>query len=101
MHINWIDLAGLVLIAWLAIRQQSLSACVRNMRVQMRWLEIQVNTHEMNIKKLYYFRDVETQQPNPELSAADKQMLKDELDGELADLADRNKSLMSGTTSGR
>lgn len=95
MHINWIDLAGLLIIVWLAIRQASSADRIKKLEAAIRLLEVQCNTQQMNIKKLYHFRDVEVHMPNETISAEDRQGLAAEFAAEIDRLAERNKLLMS------
>jgi hypothetical protein len=94
MQITWIDLLVLAAILWLAFRQTR----VKNLEAQVRWLEIQCNTHEMNIKKLYFFRDIEAHALKDDLTAEERRALQSDLDDKLRELSDRNKALMKQTT---
>src|SRR5262249_8069825 len=94
MQITWIDLLVLAAILWFAFRQTR----VKNLEAQVRWLEIQCNTHEMNIKKPFHFRDVEAHVLRDDLTTEDRRLLQSELDDQIRELADRNKTLMKQTT---
>ena len=89
MFINWVDLAGMLVIAWVAYDR------IKKLEGEVRRLELLTNTQEMNLKKLYYFRQIELHAPNTALSAEERQGFKDELAAELEQLAGRNKYLLS------
>lgn len=89
MNINWIDMAGLLIVVWVAYDR------IKKLEAENRRLEIRCNTNEMNIKKLHYFRDIEAYEKNGELSEVDRQAFKDELEADLETLAERNKFLMA------
>lgn len=93
MQINWIEVAGLVAIGWIVLRQFGLR--IKYLEAEVRRLEVQSNMHEMNIKKLYYFRDIEVYESNTALSVEEQQAFKDELASETDRLAERNKLLLS------
>ncbi|MGN6234193.1 MAG: hypothetical protein ACTHNZ_23885 [Trinickia sp.] len=77
MHINWIDVAGLLVVLWVVYDR------IKKLEAANRRLEIQCNTNEMNLKKLYFFRDLEVYEQNSALSDEERQGFKDELNTEL------------------
>jgi hypothetical protein len=91
MQIGWIDTVGLLVLAWILLDR------LRKLEAENRRLEIQNNTNEMNIKKLYFFRDIESYELNGALSEEDRQAFKAELDGANQQLSERNKLLMAQT----
>lgn len=95
MHSNWIDLAGLLVIVWFALRQAGFPGRVKKLEATIRQLEIQCNTLEMNVKKLYHFRDIEVHEPNEHLSDEDRRGLDAELSAEIDTLAEDNERLMT------
>ncbi|CAE6820598.1 hypothetical protein R70006_06179 [Paraburkholderia domus] len=95
MHVNWIDVAGLLVIVWLAVRHLETLGRAKKLEAEVRRLEVQCNTNEMNIKKLYHFRDVEVYEANGALSDVDRREFENELAAEIERLADRNKFLTS------
>lgn len=99
MRVDWIDLV--ILLAFASIMLRYVEQKIRGLQAEVRRLEIRCNTHEMNVAKLYYLRDIETHQSNLELSMEDQRMLKEDLDDQLATLADRNRWLMDQTASGQ
>jgi hypothetical protein len=89
MHMDWIDVVGLLVLFWLGHDR------IKKLEAENRRLEIQCNTNEMNIKKLYYFRDVEAYESNSALTDDEVKAYRDALATDIEALAARNKALMA------
>ncbi|MCP3728467.1 hypothetical protein M3I53_36085 [Paraburkholderia sp. CNPSo 3272] len=88
MNINWLDMAGLLVVFWIAVDR------IKKLEAENRRLAVQCNTNEMNIKKLWYFRDIEAHELDPALSSEQRREIKAEADAVMQELADRNRFLM-------
>lgn len=92
MHISWIDLAAVVFFCWLTMRHAD--GKIKSLEARIRLLEVQCNTNEMNVKKLYHLRDLEAHCPAPDLTEEDRAAFKADFENELQPLVERNKSLL-------
>jgi hypothetical protein len=89
MTIDWIDWLGVLLLVWVGHSR------FKKLEEDNQHLEIRCNTFEMNLKRLNFFRAVEDYQPDLTMSDEERNALKLQIDAEVAELAERNKYLMS------
>lgn len=93
MHINWIDLAAMAFFWWLAMKHAD--GKIKSLETHIRLLEVQCNTNEMNLKKLFYLRDLEAHHPALDLTEEDRATLKADFESDLQALVERNRALMA------
>ncbi|WEY38817.1 hypothetical protein [Paraburkholderia sp. SUR17] len=92
MHIDWIDLAAVAFLWWLSVKHAN--GKTKSLEAHIRLLEVQCNTNEMNVKKLYYLRDLEAHWPAPDLTEEDRAAFTADFESQLQPLVERNKALM-------
>ncbi|MGJ0524376.1 hypothetical protein ACR42A_12585 [Burkholderia gladioli] len=93
MHINWIDIVAVAFFWWLAIKHTD--GKIKSLEAHIRLLEVQCNTNEMNVKKLYHLRDLEAHYPAPDLTEEDRAAFEADFENDLQSLVERNKALMA------
>lgn len=89
---NLMTFIGGMLLLWLV--QSDSRQKLKRFEHENRLLELRCNTNEMNLKKLFYFREIEKHELDDSLTDEDRQALKEELDADVRSLADRNRYLM-------